>query len=94
MEIKINEDFSLNSDPNQWILIEYRDGVNKKNGEATRTPYPCYPGTLMQACMKIVDHSAMKCQTAEDIILAILVAKEDIQTAISKHTEKMERLGI
>jgi hypothetical protein len=82
--IKINEDFEFERDPHQWILHEWRDGVNPKTKEPTRVEKVTYHGTLHQVCCEVIERYAGSCDSLQEVMKAIESTKYDVMKAISK----------
>lgn len=90
--IKINEDFELDNDGNQWILHEWFDGkVWNPGNELVKAGWvsgrqkrkPRHYSELEHACRAIVDRSAGNaCSRGENIVDAIHNAVADIRDTI------------
>ena len=81
--IKINEDFEFERDTYGWQLHQYRDGMNKKTGEPTRTKSTTYHASIYQICAAVIDRSAGGCKSMEDLRQLLNDAEKGL-------TEKME----
>jgi hypothetical protein len=85
--IKINEDFEFERDPQQWVLHEWRDGVNPKTKEPTRVEKITYHGTLHQVCSAVIERNSGKCESLKEVMKAIEATKADLLTSINQHNE-------
>ena len=81
-KIKINNDIYLSSDRNNWIVTIFKEGVNPKTKEPTRTSRDKYFATLLSALNYLLSEEPKKAKTISDVILAINKAKSEILQAI------------
>lgn len=65
--IKINEDFEFERDEYGWRLYQWKDGINKKTGKATRNKSVTYHANIYQICAAVIDRSAGGCQSMEEL---------------------------
>jgi len=68
--IKINDKFSIERDKYQWLLIESKDGLSKKQ-EPIVTTRVTYHGTLKQCCNEIAERMMGECESVQGIIDAL-----------------------
>lgn len=62
--MKLNDRFRVESDTYNWILIETRQGVNKK-GEEVVTENRTYHGNLKQCLLSFVDKELKYCKEVD-----------------------------
>ena len=67
MMIKVNDDFEIRTDPYNWILDEWFDGKDKE-GNLRRQKRTTFHANLEQICGVIIDRSASKCESLDEII--------------------------
>lgn len=91
--IKINDRFEIRPDKYCWQLVEYVEATSKKNGSVYLREEVSYPGTLLQACMSVINNGVKSVEKANDIVAAILACKEEIIWAIDAINERVERAG-
>lgn len=65
--IKIDDTFSIERDPYQWILHEKKDGVNPKTKEPTVVTKKTYHPTLLKCCVFMADKVAGDCTSVSEI---------------------------
>ncbi len=83
--IKINDKFSVERDKYQWLLIESKDGLSKKQ-EPIVTTRTTYHGTLKQCCNEIAERMMGECESVQGIETLL----ESIETIIDDVLAKIE----
>ena len=68
--IKINDKFRVERDKYQWLLIESKDGLSKKQ-EPIVTTRTTYHGTLKQCCNEIAERMMGECESVKEIKKAL-----------------------
>jgi len=92
--IKINEDFSIERDLSCWILYCYRDGIKKDTKEKIRVSHELYPATLGGCFKHILELSAGKANSLEEMKQLIINCKNDIINAIGIDTDEfIQKIG-
>ena len=66
MEIKINDDYTMEKDLYCWNLHYWYEG-KKKGGGTTRKKKTTYHANLLQVCNEIADKEAGNCTSLEEI---------------------------
>ncbi len=82
--MKINEDFEVERDAYQWILTQWRDGINPKTKEPTRSKRQTYHATLEQVCGVIVERQCGQCESLSEIIALMKDVKQALMGSIPK----------
>lgn len=82
--IKIGDRFEISRDKYQWLLSEWKDGVNPKTKEPTRTKYTTYHGTTKQVAQVMLARSIGNPTTLEELIDTFDRCTEEISTWINK----------
>lgn len=82
--IKINEDFEFEWDGTQWILHQWRDGINPRTKEPTRAAKQTYYPTLIQLCSKVVELNA----AAADNLLGMVANMRSVEHGLRMAIEK------
>lgn len=83
--IKINDKFSVERDKYQWLLIESKDGLSKKQ-EPIVTTRTTYHGTLKQCCKEIAERMMGECESVQGIEALL----ESFETIIDDVLAKIE----
>lgn len=86
--IKINDDYSIARDTNCWHVTETKPGTSK-DGDPILTKRTLYHGTLEQACRSIIDRSAGRCESLEQILDML----DDSVAFLTSHAESLFREG-
>lgn len=86
--IKLNDNYFISRDPNNWILTEKRYHVAKRGhrvGEIICDETPHYFGKLEQLCLRVLDMELDPSQDMEKLLASIHEAQGMIIKAIEKH---------
>jgi len=73
--IKFNEEFECEGDNHGWALHQWRDGTDR-HGKPKRQSSTTYHPTLIQVCDAIVDKTAVRCNSVEELKAALVAASE------------------
>lgn len=86
--ITINERFQFERGDQCWNLHEWKDGVNPKTKEPTRSKTTTYHSRLEHVCNAVIDRSAgtQAAESVQSIIDAIGFASADCEAAIRSAT--------
>lgn len=81
MTVKINERFSVERDPMQWILVETRPGESK-SGKPTEKTYRSFYYQFSALCSDLIEKCPQEASDLREIVATIKEAKNDILTAV------------
>jgi len=85
MNVKINNKFSVESDSNQWKLIESYEGIDNKTKLTKIFNKTTYHGRLEQALNSALDKNCKEQQNICDILKSIDLFKSDISKMIKEY---------
>ena len=93
--IKLNEDYSFEKDPYQWILHSWKTVVNKKDGSTKRQKKTTFHSNILQVCNEIVNREAGKCESMEELrdllIKTVPAFAADLEKVLEGKEDKYER---
>ena len=85
MNVKINNKFSVESDSNQWKLIESYEGIDNKTKLPKIFNKTTYHGRLDQALNSALDKNFKEQQSICDILKSIDLFKSDISKMLKDY---------
>ena len=80
--IQIGTNFEIERDKYQWILVEWRDGINPKTKESTRSPHKTYHATLEQVAGVVVDRGCEDCESLQEMVAIMADVKSILVTKL------------
>ena len=84
--MRLDENFTLTSDSNNWILNYEKEGdINHKTNRPTLTKETWYFGNLNQALNRYVNEVTKISQTVEDLQIQLVKIQGTINTALLKN---------
>ena len=81
--IKINDEFSMDRDKYQWILYQSYLGKDRDGNPKTHTRETYY-SKLDQIAGAIIDKSAKRCETIEELVLMMNYAANIVTKDLEK----------
>jgi hypothetical protein len=90
--INVNDRFEFKYDGIQWVLDEWRDGVNPKNGEPTRTKKTTYHASLKQVCSSVLNRMLGDCEDMKELIHLLEFSGGVIRTLVEECQKKSDSL--
>ncbi len=81
--IKINDRFEFERGDQCWNLHEWKDGVNPKTKEPTRSKTTTYHSKLEQVCSAVIDRELGKAEELSEIAKLLWVVKEELKAAMT-----------
>lgn len=90
--IKLDNKFSIESDPHCWKLVEMREGINPKTKEPTTTRKVTYHATLEKVCKAALVKGAEEAESLQEIIDLLKTSPKEVakHLPITKGKEGME----
>lgn len=82
--IKINDDFEFEWDGMQWVLYQWRDGVNPKTKKPSRRARPTYYPTLHQLCCRVVELNAAAADSMLGMVSNMRSVEQSLLLAIQR----------
>ena len=76
--IKINDNFTYETDAYNWTLYQWQDGTNK-DGEAVRTSKKTYYPTIGKMLIAVMDKSLKDCLDFKSVTKASKLLSEDLK---------------
>ena len=81
--IKLNDEFSLEKDKYQWILIRNFIGFNKRTKEATESSEQTYHRTLEQVSAYVLEQSGKVSESLEGVVEAYQKAVDSVTETLT-----------
>lgn len=82
--IKINDRFEFERGDQCWNLYEWKDGINPKTKEPTRSKTNYYYSRLEKICNAVIDKEAGEADSMAGLLLIINMASVDCVAAINR----------
>jgi hypothetical protein len=82
--IKVNKEFSLESDPNNWVVNHHKDGTSKTTKKTITVTSQHYFPRIEQAFNFIIENSTKKCKNIKEMLVVLAQTKSDILKAVKK----------
>lgn len=85
--IKINERFEFERGDQCWSLHEWKDGINPKTKEPTRSKTTTYHSQLDHLCTAVIDRSAGDVESIQGVKDSIRESTTKLAAALFSMTE-------
>ena len=92
--MKLDENYRLESDSNQWTLIYEKEGaINPKTDKPIVSSDKWYFGNLKQALMRYTDQSVKPSETVEELLIQLIRVEGAVNSSMTNPNNSVETYG-
>lgn len=81
--ITINDRFQFERADQCWELHEWKDGINPKNKQPTRSKHTTYHASVMQICTVVLDRASGGAESLVGLMATIKNTAQELQSAVN-----------